>query len=310
MLKRSLEALAKEAKKALVLGIGGGGDILGALPTGRYLETLGVNVVLGSVGWERIVYDPKPGPRSLDEIVDFERLSETTGLANENTRTNYGVFFQCSNMARFLGKKTVIVDISKGVRGVIEGLNETAKRLNIDLIVGVDVGGDVLAQGDEPGLRSPLSDVTMLASLHMVNVPTVTAVFAPSCDGELTIEEILKRLTAIAGKGGYLGARGLTPEDASVMCSALRFVKTEASLLPLLAWMGVEGTVKIRRGERRVNLSILSTLTFYLDTKIVFSLSPLAKMIVDTESLEEINECFHKLNIKTEYDYELEHAEK
>ncbi|MBS7247079.1 MAG: DUF1152 domain-containing protein, partial [Candidatus Freyarchaeota archaeon] len=55
----SLERLAESAKKALVLGIGGGGDVLGAFPTGRYLELLGVEVILGGVGWERIVYDPK-----------------------------------------------------------------------------------------------------------------------------------------------------------------------------------------------------------------------------------------------------------
>ena len=131
MAKISLERLAKNAERALVLGIGGGGDVLGTFPTGRYLELLGVEVILGGVGWERIVYDPKPGPRSLEEVIDVERISETTGLANSDTRTNYGVVFQCSNMARFLGKKTLLVDITKGVRGVVRGLRETVRHMDI-----------------------------------------------------------------------------------------------------------------------------------------------------------------------------------
>ncbi|MEM4675257.1 MAG: DUF1152 domain-containing protein [Nitrososphaerota archaeon] len=310
MVKKSLEGLAETAKRALVLGIGGGGDILGAFPTGRYLEKLGVEVIFGGVVWERIVYDPKPGPRSLDEIIGVERISETTGLADWDTRTSYGVVFQCSNMARFLGRKTLMVDITKGVRGVVRGLKETVRRLDVDFIVGVDVGGDVLAQGGERGLKSPLADAMMLASLHQVDVPTVTAVFAPSCDGELTTEEILERISRIAEKGGYLGARGLAPEDFEAMSEALKYVKTEASMLPLLAWRGMRGIIEIRGGERKVNLSILSTLTFYFDTDVVYSLSSLAKKVSDTESIEEANNRLHEMNITTEYDYELQYVSK
>lgn len=306
MARMSLERLAESAKKALVLGIGGGGDVLGAFPTGRYLELLGVEVILGGVGWERIVYDPKPGPRSLEEVVGVERISETTGLADGETRTSYGVVFQCSNMARFLGKKTLLVDITKGVKGVARGIKETVRRMNIDFVVGVDVGGDVLAQGGEAGLRSPLADAMMLAALHQVDVPTVTAVFAPSCDGELTTEEILERISRIAEKGGYLGARGLTYEDVEAMSNALKYVKTEASMLPLLAWRGKRGIIEIRGGERKVNLSILSTLTFYFDTEVVYSLSFLAKRVADSESLEEANRRLHEVNVVTEYDYELQ----
>ena len=49
-------------------------------------------------------------------------------------------------------------------RAVAAGLAAAAASLRRDLIVFVDVGGDVLAQGDEPGLRSPLCDALMLAA--------------------------------------------------------------------------------------------------------------------------------------------------
>ena len=47
------------------------------------------------------------------------------------------------------------IDISEGVAGAVAGLEAATAMLGIDLLVGIDVGGDSLAQGGEPGLRSP-----------------------------------------------------------------------------------------------------------------------------------------------------------
>ena len=54
----SLEAMLRSATKALVIGVGGGGDIVGTIPTARFLELFGISCVLGGLSWERFVYDP------------------------------------------------------------------------------------------------------------------------------------------------------------------------------------------------------------------------------------------------------------
>ena len=59
---KSLEVLVKESSYALVLGIGGGGDVVGTLPTSRYLRWLGIRTLVGGLTWERWVNDPEPGP--------------------------------------------------------------------------------------------------------------------------------------------------------------------------------------------------------------------------------------------------------
>lgn len=46
---RSLERVLGAATKALVLGIGGGGDVVGALTTGRMCQAFGAEFVLGDV---------------------------------------------------------------------------------------------------------------------------------------------------------------------------------------------------------------------------------------------------------------------
>ena len=75
-----------------------------------------------------------------------------------------GVLFAESRMAELLGEETVLVDATLGPAAIADGLAAAAAELAADLIVFVDVGGDALAHGDEPGLASPLCDAIMLAA--------------------------------------------------------------------------------------------------------------------------------------------------
>ena len=78
------------ARRALVLGIGGGGDVVGALAVARLCESLGTPFALGGVAWERFAIDPRPGPRPLEEIRGGERLDGVAVLADAATTTETG----------------------------------------------------------------------------------------------------------------------------------------------------------------------------------------------------------------------------
>ncbi len=60
-------------------GMGGGGDVVGALATARLCQAFGAEFVLGGVAWERWPIDPHPGPRALDEILGGGPLSSCDG---------------------------------------------------------------------------------------------------------------------------------------------------------------------------------------------------------------------------------------
>ena len=47
----SLEEILRKSTKAILLGIGGGGDIVGTIPTARLLEMFGIECVLGGLPW-------------------------------------------------------------------------------------------------------------------------------------------------------------------------------------------------------------------------------------------------------------------
>ncbi|HEX9879019.1 MAG TPA: DUF1152 domain-containing protein [Candidatus Binatia bacterium] len=306
----SLENLIHASSHALVIGVGGGGDVVGALASARFLEFCGLKFTLGGLSWERYVYDPVPGPRSFDEIEEIKPIHQRVGWANAGTRTHDGVYFAESRMAEFLGKDVLLVDINGGTRGVVDGLEAALQKIHADLLVGVDVGGDSLARGGEKGLRSPLADSVMLAAyaeLEERGVRTLWGVFGYGSDGELTTDEIEEALSAVAKAGGFLGAWSLTPKVVAEMERVIKRVNTEASAIPVECALGAWGEKNIRYDERTVRLTPLAALTFFLSpTAVLNSVSRPGRAVARSASLEEANDALHSLGLKTELDLERE----
>jgi hypothetical protein len=289
-----------------VIGLGGGGDVVGSLAVARLCQAFGAEFVLGGVAWERMPIDPHPGPRPLSEIRAAEPLSETVALAGETTSTPEGVLFAESGMARFLCTRTVLVDVTPGPARIADGVAEAAARLGCDAAIFVDVGGDVLAQGTEPGLASPLCDAVMLAAAARLapRLPTLGAVFGPGCDGELTPEEVLGRISVLGQAGALAGAWGLTPAVAEQIEAAARLIPTEASPQAVRCLRGETGEVAIRGGRRTVHLSAAGALTFFFDPIQTLAQAPLAGAVAECESLEEARDALAALGVRTELDYE------
>lgn len=307
----SLEHILRHSSRALVIGVGGGGDVVGALATARFLEFCGIKFHLGGLSWERFVYDPKPGPRSLLEIERVSRIIHPHAwTVNGHTQTQDGVRFTETEMAALYGWEVIHIDINAGAVGALAGLEAAIADLGADLVVGVDVGGDSLAYGGESGLRSPLADAIMLAAfveLEKKGYNTLWGVFGYGSDGELTTEEIERALAKVAQAGGFFGAWALTPQVVSELEDVIEKVPTEASAIPVRCAKGAWGEMGIRHDERRVKLTPLTTLTFYLSPTAVFTaVARPARAVAGTFSLEEANEALHKLSIKSELDLERE----
>ncbi len=306
----SLEDIIRSSSRALVIGVGGGGDVVGALAAARFLEFCGLESNLGGLSWERSVFDPIPGPRMLSEVENVRPLHPYAWMANPKSATNTGVFFAESAMAAILGKEVLLVDINGGVNGVVDGLEAAMKEFKTDLLVGLDVGGDSLAQGGEPGLRSPLADSIMLAAyaqLEQRGHRALWGVFGYGSDGELTVDEIEMALNKLAAVGGLLGAWSLTPKIAAELEEVVKTVATEASAIPVQCFSGAWGETKIRTDRRSVKLTPLTALTFFMSvTKLFDTLSRPAQTVSNSMSLEEANEALHTIGVKSELDLERE----
>jgi hypothetical protein len=297
-----------------VIGMGGGGDVVGALATAEPARLYdGADPVLGGLTWERRPFDPVPGPRAAAEIAGAEEIAPGILLAGPDTRLRErDVVFAESRMAEFLGQQTVLIDINPGAAAVADGLAEAIAALKCDLLVLVDVGGDVIAHGDEPGLRSPLADAIMLAAggrLSTSGQPVLLGIFGLGCDAELTPDEVLARMSVVASAGGLCGVRGLTGPVADRLEAAMELVSTEASAQAVRAFRGAAGQSTIRGGARTVELSALAAMTFYLDVDITINAAGrLAQAVGEASSLEEANDALNAIGVATELDYEREAA--
>jgi hypothetical protein len=294
-----------------VIGIGGGGDVVGSLAVARLCESLGTPFVLGGVAWERFVVDPYPGPRSVDQIDGGRRIGGSAVLADAETSTPDGVLFCESAMASFLGEATLLVDVTGGPRTVAAGIRAAADELGCELAVYVDVGGDALAAGSEAGLASPLCDAVMLAAAgHAAadGLPAVGAVFGPGCDGELSVEEVLRRASALGEAGAWLGAWEMPSAIAAELAAAARVVPTEASLQAVRCARGETGVATIRGGRRTLRLGPIGALTFFFDPLAGGERLPLPDAVADAASLDAARDALAARGIRTELDYERDRA--
>lgn len=289
---------------AFVFGLGGSGDIVGSIPTARLLEQHGLDVVLGGIAWEPAPQDPQPGPRPFEEIEAIEPISETVAFVSGETRTRDGLEFTETAVARHYDTHVALIDISVGVNAVRDGIDTAAEQLDVDLIVGVDAGGDVLARGDESGVRSPVTDGIGLVALDELHTDACLGVFGYGSDGELTLDELEARIATVAKRDGWLGAWGLTPRVRDELEELLDHVETEASRIPVGAARGEFGKQTIRDGTVSVRLTPTSPITLYFDPTTVAATSRIAARVRDTDGLAEATTALHEMGLQTEFETE------
>ena len=290
---------------ALVLGIGGGGDAVGSISVARAFQARGRKAVLGGVAWERMVVDPHPGPRALADIRGARAL-DGCAIVDPATgaTTPEGVHFCESRLAMHLGEPTVLIDVTAGAAGAARGISAACAEFSCDVVVLVDIGGDAIADGSEPGLASPLCDAVMIAAGSACGLPCLLGVLGAGCDGELQPAEVLARVSALSRVGAWLDTLDVTLEQADEIEAAAAVAVTEASLLVARAARGESGPVEIRGGRRTVDLGPAAAQCFLFDLKAAVGELPLAQAVADAPSIETARDALNARSVSTELDYE------
>ena len=119
-------------------------------------------------------------------------------------------------MARVLGERDRCSSTPTRARTPSRaGLADAAAQLDCDLLALVDVGGDVLAHGGEPGLASPLCDAVLLAAAgarRPGDSPVIGAIFGPGLRRRAHARGGARaRSPSSPRRARMLGAWGLTP---------------------------------------------------------------------------------------------------
>ncbi|MFB6820768.1 DUF1152 domain-containing protein [Streptomyces virginiae] len=240
----------------LYIAAGGGGDPLGTLIAARALAADPADAtepadparapLIATYAWERPEVDPAAGG-PLGEG-DFDGLVHEGGgirgggftAFTPATRARPPAGSTLPALAGDLPARLMLLDPARGLSCLSRQIGAMAEAAGADRIRIVDIGGDILTHGDEPGLCSPFGDALTLAACHLTGIPTTVHVGGLGLDGEIGERPLLERLA---------GCRPLVPgrEAVAAAARALAWHPSEASALWAAAVLGSRGTVRTAR---------------------------------------------------------------
>lgn len=188
----------KKYSNAFVFGTGGGNDIVSAVLVALYLQKQGVKTDVGGVLSPAAIHTFEG---NLEKAVNNIQGEVKRFIPSKN---NIEISFVDSHLPGFVNQSKVNIEdfydfsIRYGTNKLVENVNELVKDKNYDLVVAVDVGGDILARGKKDNtLLSPVMDFTSLYLLKHLNVDSLLIEFGLGTDGELRspgMQEILNEL--------------------------------------------------------------------------------------------------------------------
>ncbi|HEX8627398.1 MAG TPA: DUF1152 domain-containing protein [Catenuloplanes sp.] len=196
-----LFAALAPARSVLIAGAGGGFDVYAGLPLALALWRNGVRVHLANLSFSELVL--------LDR--DSWAAENVAAVTPDSTSTDW--YFPERTLARWLAAhdlpSTVYAFPPLGVERLRAAYRYLTESLNIDAVVLVDGGTDILLRGDESDLGTPVEDITSLAAVAGIDVAVklVTCLgFGIDAHDGVNHVEVLENIAALDRDGGYLGA--------------------------------------------------------------------------------------------------------
>jgi hypothetical protein len=182
-------------------------------------------------------------------------------------------------------------------------IRAAAEYFGTSTLVMIDVGGDAMTNGKDPGLRSPLADQLAIAACVCAEIPAKLLVAAPGIDGELLPATILARLNA----GGAERLADLSTDDFASVRPVFAWHPSEASGLLAAAASGRRGSVEVRDAGDQIALTDATASIFAVDLHRVLDSLP-ASDLTRTQSLAEAEAIIRQTTGISEISYETQKA--
>ena len=193
----------ERSQRVLVAGAGGGFDVYAGLPIYARLRSLGREVFLANLSF------------ALLENTNAQALTQALYRVDATT-TGEELYFPERALAQFLSagsQDACVYALSKtGVAPVREAYAYLTRTLELDAVVLVDGGTDILLRGDEAGLGTPAEDMTSLAAVSTLDIETriVACVgFGVDTYHGVCHANWLENVAALAAENTFLGAGAL-----------------------------------------------------------------------------------------------------
>ncbi|MFF0595741.1 DUF1152 domain-containing protein [Streptomyces antibioticus] len=280
----------------LIVAAGGGGDAVAAAMLHAALYGDEGPAVILTYAWDRLLVDPVPGPRYADDFTGLEPITRAVSKVPAGARPIAPAGSTLPRLAAELSHTLALIDPRHGAEGVVRQLEELVTHLQPTSIDLLDVGGDVLARGDEPTLKSPLADSLTLAACGRVNAPIRLLIAGPGLDGELSHDDLRNQLGTLV--------HTFTAEDTEPISAILEWHPSEATGMLAAAARGVRGTCEVRDAGLPIPLTDESPTVHEVDLNEALSHNELARAIMSTTTLDEVEALSREICGFSEIDYE------
>lgn len=279
----------------LIVAAGGGGDAVAAAMLAAAVYGTDEAVIL-TYAWDRLLIDPVPGPRGADSFTGLVPLTPSVLVVPADARPIPPAGSTLPRLATELPYAFALIDPHHGAEGITRQLEELVGRLEPTSIDVLDVGGDILARGDESTLKSPLADALTLAACCQVNAPIRLLIAGPGLDGELPLDDLR----------GLLGrlVHTLTAKDIEPVGSVLEWHPSEATGMLAATACGVRGMCEVRDAGLPVPLTDEGPTIHQVDLDEALSRNALARAVMTTETLDEAEAFSREICGYSEIDYE------
>lgn len=299
-----MRRVVQVAGDALVIAAGGGGDAITGAALAGLLPLLKPAVVM-TYSWDRLMVDPLPGPRSADDFAGLDCLAPGVLEVVPATTAIAPAASSLPRLSAELPARLLLLDPADGVVGATMQIRSAAEFFGAGEIALVDVGGDVLTTGTDPGLRSPLADQLALAACVCTGLPARLLIAAPGIDGEIPAETVLARLRMLAASE----LPPLTEAHIGGIRDVFRWHPSEASGLLAAAASGRRGVVEVRDAGDQVTLTAATATVFSVSAKAAMEVTPAAQL-TESRSLTQAESIVRGLTGISELRYETKKAQR
>lgn len=295
MVSRGTRTLTRVTR--LIVAAGGGGDaVAAAMLDAALYGGSGSPAVILTYAWDRLLIDPMPGPRGPANFTGLHPLTRSVWTVPAEAEPIAPAGSTLPRLAGELPHTFALIDPAHGAEGIRRQLEELIEHLTPESIDLLDVGGDILAQGDEPTLKSPLADALTLAASAQTNAPIRLLVAGPGLDGELPAADLLDLLGPLI--------LTLGPKHVEPISAVLNWHPSEATGMLAATARGVRGLCEMRDAGLPVPLTDEGPTIYQADLDEALNRNQLARAILDTTSLEEAEQHSREICGYSEIDYE------
>ncbi|WP_078885784.1 DUF1152 domain-containing protein [Streptomyces lydicamycinicus] len=266
----------------MIVAAGGGGDAVAAAMLDAAVYGGETPAVVLTYAWDRFLIDPVPGPRGPANFTGLRPLTRSVQTVPADATPIAPAGSTLPRLAAELRQTFALIDPHHGAEGMVRQLEELVQYLEPDSVDLLDVGGDILAQGDEPTLRSPLADALTLAACCELNFPVRLLVAGPGLDGELPADALRDRLGPVA--------LTLADEHVAPVSSVLEWHPSEATAMLAATARGARGLCEVGGAGLPVPLTDEGPTVHEADLDEALGRNQLARAILATENLHQVEQ--------------------